>query len=122
MKGMCVHGFGDPEVVRYEDVPDPAPGPGQVVIKAQAIGVNPVETYIRAGKYGPREFPFTPGTDAAGEVIAVGAGIGRFKPGQRVYIAGSLTGAYAELALCNEAQVHPLPGKISFEQGAAIGV
>src|SRR5436190_832017 len=71
MKAIRVHQFGDPEVLRYEDVPDPTAGPGQVVIKAQAIGVNPVETYIRAGKYGPRQFPFTPGSDAAGVIQSV---------------------------------------------------
>jgi len=121
MKAIRVHQFGGPEVLKLEDVPDPLPGDGQVVVRVRAIGINPVETYVRAGKYGPRQFPYTPGSDAAGEVKAVGAGV-RFKPGQRVYTAGSISGTYAELALCNEAQVHPLAEKISFEQGAAMGV
>lgn len=122
MKSIRVHQFGDPSVLKFEELADPKPGDGQVLVRLRAIGVNPVETYIRAGKYGPRAFPFTPGTDAAGEVKSVGAGVVRFKPGQRVYIAGSVTGAYAELALCDEAQIHPLEDKVSFEQGAAMGV
>jgi NADPH2:quinone reductase len=122
MKSIRVHQFGDPQVLKLEDLPDPQPGDGQVVVRVRAIGINPVETYVRAGKYGPREFPYTPGSDAAGEVKSVGEGVVRFKPGQRVYTSGSLSGTYAELALCSEAQVHPLGDKISFEQGAAIGV
>lgn len=117
-----VHQFGDPQVMRLEDVPDPKPGQHQVLVRVYAAGVNPVETYIRSGKYGPRVFPFTPGSDAAGVVEAVGQGVSRLKPGQRVYTAGSVTGTYAELALCNEDQVHPLPENISFEQGAALGI
>lgn len=122
MKAIRIHSFGGPEVMKLEDVPDPKPGEGQVLIKVHAVGINPVDTYIRAGKYGPRQFPFTPGSDAAGVVQAVGPGVTRFKPGQRVYLSGSITGTYAELALANESQVHPLPDNITFEQGAALGV
>lgn len=122
MKSIRVHQFGDSDVFKLEDLPDPKPGAGQVVVRARAIGINPVETYIRAGKYGPRQFPFTPGTDAAGTVDAVGQGVGRFKAGDRVYTSGSISGAYAELILCEEWQVHPLPENVSFEQGAALGV
>src|SRR5665213_4615567 len=106
MKAIRVHQFGDPQVLKLEDLPDPKPGDGQVIVRVRAVGINPVETYVRAGKYGPKEFPYTPGTDAAGEVNAVGAGVVRLKPGQRVYTSGSLSGTYAELALCGEAQVH----------------
>jgi len=122
MKAIRVHQFGDPQVMRLEDVPDPKPGPGQVLVRVYAAGVNPVDTYIRAGKYGPRQFPFTPGSDAGGVVEAVGKGVRGFKPGQRVYTSGSITGTYAQLALCDEAQVHPLPDNISFAQGAAVGI
>ena len=122
MKSIRVHQFGDPQVMKLEEVPDLTPGDGQVVVRVRAVGINPVETYVRAGKYGPKQFPYTPGSDAAGEVKAVGAGVVKFKPGQRVYTSGSSTGTYAEQTLCTEAQVHPLPDKISFEQGAAIGV
>jgi len=92
------------------------------VVKIRSIGVNPVDTYIRAGKYGPRQFPFTPGTDAAGIIEAIGVGIGDLKIGQRVYIYGAIDGAYTEKALCVAPQVHPLPDRLSFDQGAAIGV
>lgn len=122
MKAIRVHQFGEPDVLKFEDVPDPTPAAGQVVIKVNAIGVNPVETYIRAGKYGPRQFPFTPGTDAGGVIHSVGPGVTQFKPGDRVYTASTLTGAYAQLALADASKVFPLPPKVSFQQGAAIGV
>jgi NADPH2:quinone reductase len=122
MKAIRIHQFGDPNVLKLEDLPDPTPAANQVLIKVQAIGVNPVETYIRAGKYGPRQFPFTPGTDVGGTIQTVGPGVTQFKPGDRVYTASTLTGAYATLALADDSKVFPLPPKISFQQGAAIGV
>jgi len=122
MKAIRVHEFGGPEVLKLEEVPDPRPGPGQLLVRVQAIGVNPVETYIRAGKYGPRQFPYTPGSDAGGVVEQVGSGVTKFKTGDRIYAHASLTGAYAQKMLCTEAQVHPLPAKVSFEQGASMGV
>lgn len=122
MKAIRVHAFGGPEALKLEDLPDPTPGPGQVVVKIHAAGVNPVETYIRKGVYGPKEFPYTPGTDAAGVVEGVGPGVTRAKPGDRVYTSGSVTGTYAAKALCAEANVHPLPARITFAQGAAVGV
>jgi NADPH2:quinone reductase len=122
MKAIRVHQFGGPEVLQLQDLPDPVASTGQVVVATIAIGVNPVETYIRAGKYGPRSFPFTPGSDAAGVVEQVGAGVSGFKPGDRVYVYGSLTGTYAQKILCAAEQVHPLPDRLSFEQGAAIGI
>ena len=122
MKAIRVHQFGEPEVLKLEEVPDPKPGPGQILVRVKAVGVNPVETYIRAGKYGERQFPFTPGADAAGVIEAVGQGVTRFHQGARVYTAGSVTGTYAQLTVCNENQVHPLPEKITFAQGAAVGI
>lgn len=122
MKAIRVHQFGDPGVLRCEDVRDPAPAAGQVLVRAKAVGVNPVETYIRAGWYGPKDFPYTPGADAAGVVESVGEGVTRFKPGDRVYTAGTLSGAYAELVLCDARAVHPLPANVTFQQGAALGV
>src|SRR5688572_16740840 len=109
MKAIRIHQFGGPEVLKLEDAPDPAPGPGQVVVAVRAAGVNPVDTYIRSGIYGPKEFPYTPGSDGAGVVESVGPGVKRVKPGDRVYLAGSATGTYAEKALCVEAHVQPLP-------------
>lgn len=123
MKAIRVHQFGGPEQLKLEEVPDLNPGPGQVVVKVRAVGVNPFDTYIRGGAYAMKpQLPYTPGADAAGTIASVGSGVTRFKSGDRVYIAGTLTGAYAEQALCQESQVHPLPKKASFEQGAAMGV
>ena len=122
MKAIRIHEFGDPNVMKLEEVPDPKPGSGQVLIEVEAAGINPVETYFRKGIYGPKEFPYTPGTDAGGVVESVGPGAQRFKPGDRVYTAGSITGTYAAKALCAESTVHPLPDGVSFEEGAALGV
>jgi NADPH2:quinone reductase len=122
MKAIRVHQFGDPNVMQLEEVPDPTPGPGEVVVRVEAIGVNPVETYVRAGIYGPKTFPYTPGADAAGTIESVGEGVSGLRKGDRVYTAGSVSGTYAEKALCRAAQVQPLPKQISFAQGAALGV
>jgi NADPH:quinone reductase len=122
MNAIRVHEFGGPEVLRLEEVPKPQPGAGQVLVRMRAIGVNPVETYIRAGTYAYKPaLPYTPGNDGAGVVEQVGADVNEFKPGDRVYIAGSISGTYAEFALCRTAQVHPLPANVSFAQGAAMG-
>jgi NADPH2:quinone reductase len=93
-----------------------------VVVAVRAVGVNPVDTYVRAGRYGQKTFPYTPGADAAGLIEAVGDGVRRFKPGDRVYTAGSLTGTYAQKALASASQIHPLPDAVNFAQGAALGV
>ncbi len=123
MKAIRVYEPGGPEVMRLEDVPDLKPGPGQVVVRVKAIGVNPVDTYIRSGAHAYKPtFPYTPGMDAAGIIESVGEGVTQFKPGDRVYTHGTLTGAYAEQTLCAESQVSPLPERVSFAQGAAVGV
>jgi NADPH:quinone reductase len=123
MKAIRVHEFGGPPVMKLEDVPDPKPGAGQVVVRVHAAGVNPMDTYVRAGTYARKpSLPYTPGADGAGVVEAVGEGVRRLKTGDRVYIAGSLGGTYAEKALCLESQVQPLPQKISFAQGAGVWV
>lgn len=123
MKAIRVHEFGDPEVMRLEEVPEPQLGSEQILIKVQAVGVNPVDTYIRAGGYTTKpSLPYTPGSDASGTVEAVGKGVKRFKVGDRVYTAGTISGAYAEKVLCFESQVHTLPQIVSFAQGAALNV
>ena len=122
MKAIRVHEFGEPPVLKLEEISVPKPAAGQVLVRIDAIGVNPVETYIRAGKYGPKQFPFTPGTDAGGVIEEVGQGVSKFRPGDRVYTSGSISGTYAQKALCTESQVHPLPQNVSFAQGAALGV
>jgi NADPH2:quinone reductase len=123
MKAIRVHEFGPPEVMKLEDVPDPTPGPGQVVVRVHAAGVNPVETYIRSGIYALKPpLPYTPGGDAAGVVAAVGDQVTGCRIGDRVYTAGTLSGAYAQLALCNAGQVYPLPADMSFARGAGLHV
>ena len=123
MKAIRIHQFGGPEVLELQEVPTPEPGHGQVLVRVGAAGVNPVETYIRAGTYAHKpELPYTPGGDCAGTIEAVGEGVTEFLPGGSVYTSGTLTGAYAEYALCSVAQVHPLPANITFGQGAAMGV
>jgi len=122
MKAIVVRAFGSPEVMVLEDVPQPKPGPGQVVVRVHAAGVNPVDTYIRSGTYARRpSLPYTPGTDIGGLVHAVGAGVTSVQDGDRVYAHGA-TGGYAEFALCEGWQVHPLVERVSFQQGAALGV
>src|SRR5213080_2226900 len=126
MKAIRVHKFGGPEVLQLDDVPDPTPGPGQVVVRVRAAGVNPVDTYIRSGNYAMLPTPpYVPGNDCAGVIEAVGEGVTRFKRGDRVYVVRTtmpLSGAYAELAACDASMVHPLPANVSFSQGAGVSV
>lgn len=123
MKAIRVEQFGGPEVLRVSTVDDPVPKEGQVLVRIRASGVNPVDTYIRSGTYARLpELPYTPGLDGAGTIEAVGDGVTLLQPGDRVYVAGSITGTLAELCICEEYQVHPLPPNVSFEEGAAIGV
>jgi NADPH2:quinone reductase len=127
MKAIHVHQFGDPSVMKLEEIPDRTAGAGQVLVKVKAAGVNPVDTYIRSGVYAILpSLPFTPGTDGAGIVDAVGSDVREFKKGDRIYFGGTVegraVGAYAEAALCLPDQVHHLPKAISFEQGAGLNV
>ena len=123
MKAIRVHEFGGPEVLKLEEVPTPKPGAGEVLVRVHAAGVNPYDTYMRAGTYAVKPpLPYTPGSDAAGVVEAIGEGVTKVKPGDRVYTAKTQSGAYAEYALTLESQVHRLPDNISFAQGAALWV
>jgi NADPH2:quinone reductase len=122
MKAIRVHEFGPPEVMRLEEAPDLKPGAGQVVVNVRAAGINPVDAYVRTGSYARKPtLPYTPGTDAAGIIESVGAGV-TAREGTRVYTSGSVSGVYAEKALCQEADVHELPQNISFSQGAGVNV
>ncbi|MGA2531412.1 MAG: NADPH:quinone reductase [Candidatus Aminicenantales bacterium] len=121
MKAIRIHEFGPPEVMKLEEVADLRPGPGQVLVRIKAAGVNPVDSYVRSGLYARKPaLPYTPGADAAGVVEAVGEGVVHLAAGVRVFISGTISGAYAEQALCEESQVHPLPEKVSFAQGAGV--
>jgi NADPH2:quinone reductase len=123
MKAIRVHEFGGPEVLKLEDVPDLQAHAGQVVVRVKAAGVNPYDAYMRLGTYAIKPpLPYTPGSDAAGIVESVGEGVGGFKPGDRVYTGGTLTGAYAEQTLAEAWQVHPLPPNVTFAQGAGVNV
>lgn len=123
MKAIQVHQFGGPEVLALHEVPTPKPGAGEVLVRVRAAGVNPYDTYMRNGTYPIKPaLPYTPGSDAAGTVEAVGQGVTRAKPGDRVYTATTVSGAYAEYALALESQVYPLPDKTSFAQGAGLWV
>ncbi len=114
MRAVRVHEFGGPDVLRLEESPRPEPVQDEVVVRVHAAGVNPVDTYVRAGAYGELPaLPYTPGSDAAGVLVP---------GGERVYVSGSLSGTYAEYALCRRDQVHPLPDDLSYAQGAALGI
>jgi NADPH:quinone reductase len=124
MKAISVSHFGGPEVLALQEVADPrAPAAGEVLIRVKAAGVNPYDTYMRSGTYGARNptLPFIPGSDAAGIVESAGADVD-LKPGDRVYTTGTLTGAYAELTLCERSQVHALPPRVTYAQGASVYV
>ncbi|MFO0618783.1 MAG: NADPH:quinone reductase [Polyangiaceae bacterium] len=121
MKAIRVHAFGGPEVLSLDDVPEPEAGPSEIAIRVCAIGVNPVDTYVRAGIYGPRTFPFTLGGECAGVVLALGEGVSGFAVGDRVYAARTVSGAYAERATCDARMVRKLPDKVSLDKGAALG-
>jgi len=121
MKAILVKEFGGPEVMQIDDAAPPEPGDGEVLIGIKAAGVNPVDTYIREGKHSVKpELPYTPGKDGAGVIERVGAGVEKFKRGDRVFTADTLTGTYAEFAVCREDQLGRLPDNVSFEQGAGV--
>jgi NADPH2:quinone reductase len=128
MKAIRVHEFGGPEVMKLEEVADPIPGNGDVVVRMHAAGVNPVDAYMHTGMYARKPLlPYTPGQDGAGEIVAVGTDVRDFAVGDRVYVSGvgntiAGVGTYAELALCSPSQLHHLPARTSFAQGAALGV
>ena len=115
MRAIRVHEFGDPEVLLLEELPQPQPVDDEVLVRVQAAGVNPFETYVRTGVYAPLPaLPYTPGVGRRRRASS--------ESGERVYVSGSLSGTYAEFALCRRDQVHPLPDDLSYAQGAALGV
>ena len=123
MKAIIVKEFGAPEVMKLEEVSTPKPNENQILVRVEAAGVNPVDTYIRQGIHAQKpKLPYTPGKDSAGIVEETGENVTKFKKGDKVYTADSVTGTYAEFTLCEEDQVHKLPENISFEQGAGVFV
>jgi NADPH2:quinone reductase len=123
MKAIVVHEFGAPEVMKLEDFPTPVAGPGQAVVRIHAAGVNPFDTYMRAGIYAIKPpLPYVPGGEGAGVVDSVGEGVTKFKPGDRVYVGHPLSGTYAEYTLALESHLHRLPDHTTFNHGAGIYV
>jgi NADPH2:quinone reductase len=109
--------------MHLEDLADLQPGRGQVVVRVKAAGVNPADTYVRTGTYAIKpSLPYTPGVDGAGLVEKIGSDVKDVKIGARVYISGTMSGSYAEQALCTAGDVHPLPDHVSFSQGAAVNI
>ena len=121
MKSIVVREFGAPDVMQIEDVETPRPAGTQVLVKIVAAGVNPVDTYLRTGIHAQApKLPFTPGKDGAGVVEAIGESVTRWKVGDRVYTVNSISGTYAEFAICDEIDLGRLPENVTFEQGAGV--
>jgi NADPH2:quinone reductase len=114
-----VHKVGGPEVLTYEDITVPPPGPGQIRVKQHAIGINYTDVYFRIGLYPhPAGLPFVIGNEAAGEIVDVGAGVSEFKRGDRVAYVNP--GCYTEERLVPADRAVKLPDNISYEQAAAM--
>ncbi len=118
MKAIRVHEVGGPDELRLEELPDPSPGPGEIVVRLEKIGVNYIEVYQRNGQY-RMQFPHTPGREGAGVVAAVGSGVTHVKLGDRV-ASEQLAGSYAELATASADRVVKLPDDVETRVGAAV--
>ncbi len=119
VKAIRVHETGGPEVLRYEDIELPAPGPGQIQVRQHAIGVNFIDVYFRTGLYATAAKPFTPGNEGAGEIVALGAGVVNFGVGDRVAY-GTAAAAYAEVVNVDVKQAVALPDSIAYDTAAAM--
>src|SRR5438270_9648573 len=119
MKAVVCEAFGGPEVLALREVPDPpAPGSGELQVRIQARGVQYVDVLMLAGKYQFRpEPPFVPGNEGAGEIVAIGADVTRFKPGDKVMSRHRL-GAFAQLGNARAENCNPVPAGMSLEQAA----
>lgn len=123
MRAVLAKSFGGPEVLEIAERSMPQPGPGEVLVRVRAAGVNPVDCYIRSGTYARKpELPYIPGSDAAGTVEALGDGVPDLAPGERVYAWGQNSGACAEYLVAPRRNLQRLPQGISFSQGAALGI
>lgn len=125
MKAIRVHEFGGPEVLKYDTgVPVPAIGARDVLVRVKAVGINPVETYIRLGQYARLPtLPFILGGDSAGVVEDIGSEVTDYKKGDRVFtFSRTNSGTYAEFTSAPVDHVQPLPEPLSFSQGASLGV
>jgi NADPH:quinone reductase-like Zn-dependent oxidoreductase len=125
MMAWRVHEFGPPDVMKFEEVPRPAAGPGEVLVRVEAAGVGPWDAWIRAGKSAlPQPLPLTPGSDLAGEIVAVGQGVSDLRAGDQVYGVTNprFIGAYAEFAVASAAMIAIKPRSASFIQAASVPV
>ena len=127
MKAIRAHSFGGPEVLQLEELDDPVPGAGEVVVDVHAAGVNPADTYMLNGTYAVvPELPYIPGGDAGGVISAVGDGCEAHSVGDRVFVgtalSADLSGCYAEKVKRKAGEVMPLPEGVSFAEAAAFGV
>src|SRR5262245_17519769 len=118
MKAIRIHAPGGPEVMRYEDVPEPTPKAGEAVVKVDAAGINYIDVYQRSGQY-KLATPFTLGLEAGGTVTAVGPNVTEVRVGDKVAYTG-IPGAYAEYAVVPAPRLVTLPGGITTRQGAAL--
>lgn len=119
VKAIRIHKTGGPEVLQLEDITLPAPGPGELLVRNRAIGLNFIDTYFRTGLYPAPHLPFVPGNEAAGEVVSVGPGVTEFKPGDRVAYVATL-GSYAEERIVAVNSTVALPEAVSFEAAASM--
>ena len=118
LKAIRIHQYGGPDVLRLDEVPVPTPGPGQVLLRLEAVGINFIEIYQRTGVY-QATVPFIPGGEAGGTVLAAGPGVSGVKAGDRV-VSANVQGAYAEHALVSADRAVLLPDGVSTRQGAAV--
>jgi NADPH2:quinone reductase len=121
MKAIVVNEYGPPEVMKVEEAEIPQPTGSQILVQIHAAGVNPVDTYLRSGIHAHApNLPYTPGKDGAGVVQSIGPDVGKFKVGDRVFTAGSVTGTYAEYSICEESQLGSLPDNVGIDEGAGV--
>ena len=129
MQAMAMDGFTGPQAIRARDLPTPAPGPGEALIRIAAVGVNPADWKACAGflPFLPDSFlPLVPGFDGTGTVVALGEGVSALQVGERVAFLSSLPlgrgGTWGDYAICLAAQAVPLPDNLSFAEAATIPV
>lgn len=127
MKAAYITEQGTPDKFQFGELPDPVAGPGQVLVRVHASGVNPIDTYIRGGAIPlPVEFPYVPGCDLAGVVESVGEGVSNFTAGDRVWASNQSLfgrqGTLAELIAVDESWLYPMPDEMSFEQAAGLAL
>jgi NADPH:quinone reductase-like Zn-dependent oxidoreductase len=125
MMSWRVHEFGPPDVMRFEQVPRPNPGPGEILIKVEAAGVGPWDGWIRAGKSAlPQPLPLTLGSDLSGEIVAMGTGVSELRVGDQVYGVTNprFIGAYAEYALASAGMVSNKPTSLTHVEAASVPV